>query len=309
MLFRPAHGLLILAAVLGLSACSTDEWPVIGKAAASFDGGSVKMADYKLRLKVLQENYRKQTASQGEAKFPSLDSPAGRSNETTLETESVQDLVDAVLVQREAQKRGINVTEDDINAQVDPFRKNYDTQAAAERAQGKSTKSFNDYLNSLGYSLDRLREEVRSRLYEQRLEDKLAQGRETAAIAALKGGQDVGAVAKQYSDDVASAGSGGTLSLHGKDLVNVASLKPTIDALQQPGATSPDFVRADDGFYYFKLTSRDAAADVINMQYIYIYDPKPELYSTTRRPKWLMDMLTQMEKQAHVKYNVGSKAS
>jgi predicted chitinase len=308
MLFRPAHGLL-LAAVLGLAACSTDDWPVIGKPAASFDGGSIKMSDYKLRLKVLQENYKKQTASQGEAKFPSLDSPAGRSSETTLETESAQDLVDAVLIQRQAQNRGINITEDDINAQVDPFRKNYDTQAATERAQGKTTKSFNDYLNSLGYSLDRLREEVRTRLYEQRLEDKLAQARKTAALTAIKSNQDIGAVAKQYSDDVASAGSGGGLSIHGKDLVNVPGLKPAIDALQQPGATSADFVRADDGFYYFKLASRDAAADLIKMQYVYIYDPKPELYSTTRRPKWLIDMIAQIEKQAHVKYNVGSKAT
>lgn len=308
MLLRPAHGLL-LAAVLGLAACSTDDWPVIGKTAASFDGGSVKMSDYQLRLKVLQENYKKQTASQGEVKFPSLDSPAGRASETALETESAQDLVDAFLVQREAQKRGINITEDDINAQVDPFRKNYDTQAATERAQGKATKSFNDYLNSLGYSLDRLREEVRTRLYEQRLEDKLAQARKASATNALKGNQDISAVAKQYSDDVASAGTGGALSLHGKDLVNVPALKPAIDALQQPGAISPDFVRADDGFYYFKLTSRDPAADTIKMQYIYIYDPKPELYSTTRRPKWLIDLIMQMEQQAHVKYHVGSKAS
>jgi predicted chitinase len=292
-----------------LAACSTDDWPVIGKTAASFDGGSIKMADYKLRLNVLQENYKKQTLSQGEVKFPSLDSPAGRSNETGLETESVQDLVDAVLVQREAQKRGINVTEDDINAQVDPFRKNYDTQAATERAQGQSTKSFNDYLNSLGYSLDRLRDEVRSRLYEQRLEDKLAQGRKTLALSALKANQDISAVSKKYSDDAASAGGGGVLSLRGKDLVNVPTLKPAIDALQQPGATSPDFVRADDGFYYFKLTSRDAATDKIDMQYIYIYDPKPELYSTTRRPKWLLDLIAQMEKDAHVKYHVGSKAA
>jgi hypothetical protein len=308
MLLGPAHGLL-LAAVLGLAACSTDDWPVIGKPAASFDGGSIKMSDYKLRLTVLQENYKKQTTSQGAASYPALDSPAGRANETTLETEAVQDLVDAILIQREAQKRGINVSESDINGQVDPFRKNYDTQAATERAAGKSTRSFNDYLNSLGYSLDRLREEVRTRLYEQRLEDQLAQARKASALTAIKANQDLSTVAKKYSDDVASAGSGGGLSLHGKDLVNVPSLKPAIDALQQPGAASSDFVRADDGFYFFKLASRDAAADLVKLQYVYIYDPKPELYSITKRPKWLIDLIGQMEKQAHVKYNVGSKAA
>ena len=133
--------------------------------------------------------------------------------------------------------------------------------------------------------------------------------RKNSALTALKGGTDIGAVAKQYTDDAASATSGGGLSIHGKDLAGVPSLKPSIDALAQPGASSPDFTRADDGFYFFKLVSRDAPTDLIKMQYVYIYDPKPELYSTTRRPKWLMDMITGLGKAAHVKYNVGSKAS
>jgi hypothetical protein len=84
MLKKPVHGLL-LAAVLGLAACSTENLPIVGRPAASYDNGSVKMADYKLRLKVLQENYRKQKQAQGEVKFPSLDGPAGRNNEVILE--------------------------------------------------------------------------------------------------------------------------------------------------------------------------------------------------------------------------------
>src|SRR3984893_12424123 len=180
MLLRPAHGLL-LAAVVGLAACSTEDMPVIGKSAATFDGGSIKMSDYRLRLKVMQENYRKQTQSQGEQKYPSIDSPAGRDNEATLETEAVQDLVDAVLVQREAEKSGITVTEDDINKQVDPFRATYDAQAAQQRQQGLAAPSFNAYLNTLGYSLDRLGEEVRARIYEQRVEARIAAQHKTAA--------------------------------------------------------------------------------------------------------------------------------
>ena len=81
---KALHGLL-LAAVLGLAACSTENLPIVGRPAASYDNGSVKMADYKLRLKVLQENYRKQKQAQGEVKFPSLDGPAGRNNEVILE--------------------------------------------------------------------------------------------------------------------------------------------------------------------------------------------------------------------------------
>src|SRR5258708_18548307 len=112
------------------------------------------MAVYQLRLKGLQENYRKQTQSQGEQKYPSLDSPAGRQNDTVLETEAVQDLVDAVLIERQAQQRGIGVTEDDINKQVDPFRANYNTLAAQQTQAGKATPSLNDPLNSQRYSLD-----------------------------------------------------------------------------------------------------------------------------------------------------------
>ena len=302
MLLKPAYG-LALAAVVGLAACSTEDMPVIGKSAATFDGGSIKMSDYRLRLKVLQENYRKQTQSQGEQKFPSIDSPAGRDNETTLETEAVQSLVDAVLVQREAEKYGIGVTEDDSNKQVDPVRANYDVAAAQQRQQGATAPTFNAYLNSLGYSLDRLREQVRSRIFEQRLEAKLALQRKAAALAALKSGADIAAVAKKYSDDIASVNAASTLSLRTKDIAGVPQLKPAIEALQ-PGQSSPDFAQADDGYYFFKLTSRDA--DTTKMQYLYIYDPKPELYSNAKRPKWLVDLIRQREKEAHVKYSVGS---
>jgi SurA N-terminal domain/PPIC-type PPIASE domain len=302
MLPKPVHGLL-LAAVVGLAACSTEDMPIIGMSAATFDGGSIKMSDYRLRLKVLQENYRKLTQSQGEQQYPSIDSPAGRDNETTLETEAAQDLVDAVLVQREAEKYGITVTEDDINKQVDPFRTNYDAQAAQQRQQGVTAPTFNAYLNTLGYSLDRLREQVRSRLFEQRVEARTALQHKTSALAALKGGTDIAVVAKKFSDDSASANAGGTLSLATKDVASVTQLKPAIESLQ-PGQSSSDFAQADDGYYFFKLTSRDATTT--KMQYVYIYDPKPELYSTARRPKWLLDLISQREKQAHVKYSVGS---
>jgi PPIC-type PPIASE domain len=305
MLKKPVHGLL-LAAVLGLAACSTEDLPIVGRPAASYDNGSVKMADYKLRLKLLQENYRKQTQAQGEVKFPSLDGPAGRNNEVILETEAVQDLVDAALIGRQAQQRGMSVSEDDINKSVDPFRTNYNTLAAQQTQAGKPTLSFNDYLNSLGFSLDQLRQQVRWRIFEQRLEDKMALQREAAALAALKKGTDISEVAKKYSDDTTSASSGGVLALKTKDIVNVPSLKPTLDALQ-PGQGTADFVRVDDGFYYFKLTSRDA--DTTKMEYVYIYDPKPGLYTAAKREKWFIDSITSWEQQAHVKYNVGSRAT
>jgi parvulin-like peptidyl-prolyl isomerase len=305
MLKRPVQGLLLVA-VLGLAACSTEDLPLVGKPAASFDGGSIKMADYKLRLKVLQENYRKQTQAQGEVRFPSLDGPAGRKNETILETEAVQDLVDAALIERQAQQRGLSVTEDDINKSVDPFRTNYNTLAAQQTQAGQPTLSFNDYLNSLGFSLDQLRQQVRSRIFEQRLEDKMALQREAAALAMLKQGTDIGTVAKKYSDDTSSSGSGGGLTLKTADIANVPQLKPTIDGLQ-PGQSSSDFVRVDDGYYYFKMTSRDATST--KMQYVIVYDPKPALYTAAKRAKWFVDAITGWEQQAHVKYNVGSRAT
>ena len=305
MLMRPVHGLL-LAALLGLAACSTEDLPVLGKAAATYDNGKVTMADYKLRLKLLQENYRKQEQQQGEVKYPSLDGPAGRPNEAILETEAVQDLVDAALIQRQAEQRGITVSEDDINKAVDPFRTNYNTLAAQQTAAGKPTQSFNDYLNSLGFSLDQLRTQVRARIFEQRIEDKMALQREAAALTMLKQGADIGDVAKKYSDDTGSAGTGGVLQLKTSDLVNVPSLKPTLDGLQ-PGGTTPDFVRVDDGFYYFKLISRDATST--KMQYVYVYDPKPELYTAAKREQWFIDAIKGWEQAAHVKYSVGSRAS
>src|SRR5258708_8681211 len=236
MLKKPAVG-LVLAAAVALAGCSAEDLPIVGRPAAAFDGGNVKMADYQLRLKILQENYRKQTQAQGEQKYPAMDSPAGRQNETVLETEAVQDIVDAVLIERQAQQRGIGVSEDDINKQIDPFRTNYNTLAAQQTQAGKPTLSFNDYLNSLGYSLDQLRQQVRSRIFEQRLEDRMATLREVAALARLQQGTDIGAVAQQNSDDTRRAPGWGSLTLKTKDLASVPTLKPTLDALQ-PGRSS-----------------------------------------------------------------------
>src|SRR5258708_14713638 len=153
MLKKPAVG-LVLAGAVALAACSTEDLPIVGRPAAAFDGGNIKMADYQLRLKVLQENYRKQTQSQGEQKYPSLDSPAGRQNETVLETEAVQDQRDAVPIEPHAQQRGIGGTEDDINKQVDPFPANYNTLAAQQTQAGKPTPNCIHHPNSLGYSPD-----------------------------------------------------------------------------------------------------------------------------------------------------------
>jgi parvulin-like peptidyl-prolyl isomerase len=207
---------------------------------------------------------------------------------------------------RQAQQRGISVSEDDINKSVDPFRTNHSTLAAQQTQAGKPTLTFNDSLNSLGFSLDQLRQQVRSRIFEQRLEDKMALQREAAALAALQKGTDISEVAKKYSDDTTSASSGGVLALKTTDIVNVPSLKPALDALQ-PGQSTADFVRVDDGHCYFKLTSRDATTT--KMQYVYIYDPKPELYTAAKREKWFIDSITSWEQQAHVKYNVGSRAT
>src|SRR5258706_8372060 len=64
-------------------------------------------------------------------------------------------------------------------------------------------------LAEAGGSLDQLRDEIRSRLNEQRLEDLFAQQRAAAALQQLRSGADLAALAKQLSDDDATRDKGG----------------------------------------------------------------------------------------------------
>ena len=296
-----ALGGLLLALSLGLAACSTDDLPFIGKAAATLDGHTVSMSDYKVRLKLYQDAYKLDQAAQP-SPGPALDSAAGKHSEQQLEDRAVRDLVDEIVVRDDAGKNGISVSDDDVNKELDRLKKAYDDQAA--QATGKP-RTFNEELTREGYTLDRFRDQLRDRFYEQRLENKMAHARADIALKQLKAGKDFAEVAKTYSDSTASQANS-EFTLAAGDLTTIdPKVKPAIDALQ-PGQLSDSVAVGQNGLWIFRLISRDAGG--VKMNGIFIVAPEIELYRAAVRPKWFSDHVSALERAAHVHYNVGTRA-
>jgi parvulin-like peptidyl-prolyl isomerase len=291
----PGRLCVALVLVLSCAACSTNDLPLIGKPAASFDGHSISVADYQTRLKLYQKLYDTQRKTSASPQ-PTLDSPAGRKSELSLEDRAVRDLVDEQLVRDDADRNKVSISDAEVQTEVDNFRKQVKTEA-----------DFQKFLNDYGYTLDLIKQQIRARLIEVKLENKLATARTDQALASLQKGTAFADVAKQLSDDASSKDKGGEIKLTADNLANLdTAVKPAIDAMQ-PGDTSKQAIRGVNGFYIFKLVSRDAAG--LTLDVVYINAPDKDHYRLTARPDWFTAHITDLEGKAHIKYYVGSHAA
>ncbi|MGI8610622.1 MAG: peptidylprolyl isomerase [Candidatus Dormibacteria bacterium] len=288
---RPVLFSVLLATLLGLAGCSLEDAPLVGKPAASMDGHTISSSDYKVRLKVEQDLYKKTRTDQQEQDI------------------AIRSLVDEVLLDDEASKKGLSVSDDEVNKAIDFQRNAYNQAATSQRIQnptGAAPPDFNTFLRNEGYDIDRLRESVKHILLEQKVEHRMAQNRADTAFRALQGGTPIADVARQYSD-LASATTAGQESI---DSAHLAAgdplLQPALNVLQ-PGDISKSVVQGANGFYLFKLLTRDENG--ITAVIVFISAPQPNLYTPKFRPQWFSDFVKGLEDNAHVKYAVGSKAT
>lgn len=279
-----------IAALIALSGCSLEDAPLIGKPAASMDGHTVSMTDYRLRLKVEEDLYQdKRTTSQ-------------------KEDLAIRSLVDEQLIANEAASKGLSVSDDEVNKEIEFQRRTYATNRDLYRQRYPTRPAppdFNTFLRTEGYDVDRLRESVKRILLEQKVEHKQAQNRADTAYRALKSGMPITDVAKRYSD-LNSASAGGQVKVDSTQLATTdARLQPALNTLQ-PGETSK-VVEGANGFYIVKLLTRDENGITANI--VFIAAPQPELYTPKFRPQWFEDFVKGLEDNAHVQYHVGPKAS
>ena len=286
-----AQRLVPIAVLLALAGCSSQDFPLVGRPAATMDGHSIAMSDYNRRLH-LYEFLREKQGPQGGQKLPDLASAAGRGDKLKLEDRAAIDLVAEVLLHDEAQRRKLSVSEEDINQQV-----------AAARALFKTDAEFQKGLRDYGYNLDGLREQLRGRLTEIRVVDAIGADRAHSALKDLKAGMPFSEVAKKWSDYAGDPEV--TLTPAQQASIDPAAV-PALQALK-PDEISQDVVRGVNGYFLFHLISQDA--DATKVQLVYVAAPDREHYRLAARPKWFVAFLAVLEKRAHVKYNVGSRAA
>ena len=291
---------VLVLAVLGVALTACDV-PLISKPAAKWDGGQVSNSDFQDRVKQQTFLDQKTRQIQGLTPTPSTDKSASLRREDKV----IQDLVDESLMRDEDGRRHIDVSDSDVTKIYNDTRTAYDKQAVAQNQAGNPQPNFEDYLKSFGYTTDTFRAELKSRLYEQKLESSMALKRAQDTLAALNKGTDFASVAKQWSDDSGTAATGGQAKFTAADLQQMdQSVKPALDALQ-PNQTSSAPVRGALGYFVFRVLTRDAAG--VSFDIVQVTAPDFQHYRKTERPTWFQDFVTQLEKKAHVQYFVGSR--
>ena len=287
---RPVAAASVLVALAALSACSLDDAPLIGKPAANLDGHTISMTDYKLRLKVEDDLYH------------------GDRTQSQKEEQAIRSLVDEQLISDEAAKKGLSVSDDEINTEIAFQRSTYAHNSQLYRQQHPTSPAppdFNTFLRGEGYDVDKLRESVRHILLEQKVQHVQARNRADTAYRLFKAGTDIGEVARKYSDLPSGATGGQEKATSTQVATADARLQPVLNTLQ-PGDTSR-VTEASNGFYIVKLLTRDENG--ITMVFVFVAAPQPQLYTPKYRPQWFQDFVKGLEDNAHVVYHVGPKAT
>ncbi len=185
-------------------------------------------------------------------------------------------LIDTVIAQ-EASASGVAATALEVQSQVDA-----DVQTAGGAAQLQSQ------LATLGGSLAQLRDEIRSSLNEQRLEDAFAKQRAGEIEQKLTSGTGFATLATQYSDDTDTASKGGALGavartqIQGDDPVYAAAVL----ALHPGGYTNPP-IRDAQGYDIVALDS--SSATTLTLRHIIVNAPQP--YTVKERPAWFSEAI------------------
>jgi PPIC-type PPIASE domain/SurA N-terminal domain len=185
-------------------------------------------------------------------------------------------LIDTVIAQ-EATVAGVAATAAAVQSQVDA-----DVQTAGGMTQLQSQ------LASLGGSLAQLRDEIRSSLNEQNLEDVFARQRATEIEQKLVAGTAFDTLASQYSDDSDTAAKGGDLGavprtqIQGDDPAYAAAVL----ALRPGGYTNPP-IRDSQG--YDIVAMKSSAATTLTLRHIIVDAPQP--YTVKERPPWFSEAI------------------
>lgn len=184
------------------------------------------------------------------------------------------------IVRQEAEKEGIKVTQDDIDAEMAVYEESYGGKEALQSAieasgmsMGKLTEEIKTYLlieKLVGPEVEVTDEEI-SAYFEENKETFAQQETVEASHilveteeeadevkAKLAEGKDFAELAKEYSTDTASAENGGELGAFGKGEMAVefekAAFSMEVDEVSEP-------VETEFGFHIIKVTDKTEAAE------------------------------------------------
>lgn len=267
---------LALAALLGACGSGSGPSPSPSGPVAQVGKQTIPRSLFDLRL-----NTALVSVEQGGG--PSPGTSGYNSMLSQLRADVLKSLIIDSIIEQEAEFRHIAASDGDVQNEV-----NQDVKDAGGQSQ------LETQLAEAGGSLDQLRDAVRSRINEQRLENQFAQQRADAILQQLQGGADFATLAKQLSDDETSGPKGGDMgvmssaSLDGGDKTFAAAVRAL-----KAGQTVSQPVRDVAGYEIVRVDAVTAAGWAVHR----ILVAAPQTYTVKERPAWfeqsLVDALAQ----------------
>jgi len=266
------RGVLLLVVAGATSACSAPavSLPFVEPAAAIVDGHSISMKTYQARLEV--SRHRDPFAGIRDA----LPSPAPAQR---LESFTIEQLVREEVVRQEAEKRGIMVSDQALQARLDALRSH------------AGAASFDAALRRNGFTSDSFRAYERALLTEVALLHAMATDRADSAARELLAGQTFAAVAARWSDDGGTAARGGDAGwLRPADIPEPA-LAAAVQSLADKSVSG--IVATDRGDVIATVLER--RADLLHLATILVLAPVVDLYSPQGTPSWFTSFIDDRE--------------
>jgi len=260
--FRPLLALGLAAALLlGAAGCGSND------VAAIVNGEEISKADLDAQVNRLMEQSPQM-----------FEGPEGESRLVEFKRQLLDNMINAVLIRQAAEERGITVTDEEIDAQIEDLKAGF-----------PSEDDFNTALADANLTLDQLRQQLRDQLATQRLMEELvgdeavtdeeiaeyyeankAQFEEQAAVRAshilfdkddkataekvlaeINGGADFAELAKEYSKDPGSAAQGGDLGWSDPARPFVTEFQDALDALKVGEVSG--LVESEYGWHIIKV--------------------------------------------------------
>ena len=283
------RGILLLVVSVALSGCTTPgvSLPFSEPAAAVVDGHSISMKVYQARLQV--SRHRDPFNGIPEA-IPSP-APAQR-----LEDFTIEQLVREEIVRQEADKRGITVADQAVQARM----------AALRSKAGTST--FNAALSRNGFTASSFSDYQRALLTEVALMRAMAGDRARSAAGELKSGATFASVAARWSDDTGTFARGGDAGWLRPAEIPEPPLMTAVESLTT-GAVS-GIVPTNRGFSIATVLER--RNDQVHLAVILVLAPSIDLSSPQGTPAWFTkfveDRESALRRDGKIVLKVGSRA-